>query len=260
MKKYIALLTIFTFYCAAQSAYAAASISPDPTASGTQSAMDKQITELKEKITTHVKELKLVEKQGVLGTVSDVTGTTKLSLTDLQGNTQDVDIDELTKFSNPDSKGTFGISDIQKGSVISVLGLYNKESKHILARFITSETLPKLYNGAITSIDKKNFTLYIATAKEKAVFIDHENNTRDFTYSAQDGLMKGGFSKMTVGERIYVIGTPDIKDKTKIVASRIIVFPDLQPNPKVAVPTSATTPATSPTQTPSPTPLTKKRY
>ena len=75
---------------------------------------------------------KLVEKRGIIGTVTD-SSDTQITVTDIAGNIRFVDVDELTKFYSSDSK-TFGISDIKNGMTIGVLGLYNKQSRRILAR------------------------------------------------------------------------------------------------------------------------------
>ena len=103
-------------------------------------------------IASRVAALKLVEKRGIIGIVTDVTNT-QIVVTDLQNNTRFVDVDELTKFSNPAFKGTYGISDITKNTTIGVLGLYNKESRRILARFVNVATTPFIIHGGVSAID-----------------------------------------------------------------------------------------------------------
>src|SRR5579859_2417101 len=83
-----------------------------PTATVSQS--EEQINNLKERIASRVAQLNLVEKKGIIGTVSDVSET-QLTITDMKGDNRIVDVDELTKFSSPSAKSTFGISDITKG-------------------------------------------------------------------------------------------------------------------------------------------------
>src|SRR3989344_7962603 len=99
----------------------------------------QQINALTNKIASRVAQLKLVEKRGVIGKVTDVSNT-QITLSDMSGNTRFVDVDEFTKFKS-DSK-SFGISDIEKGQKIGALGLYNKQSRRILARFVEVLQIP----------------------------------------------------------------------------------------------------------------------
>jgi hypothetical protein len=237
MKK---LLTIgILFFFIAYPAYAftpttaptAATTNPTPTST---QGLVQQIDELKDRIASRVAQLKLVEKKGVIGTVIDVAET-QLSISDVHGNTIFIDVDELTKFSSPSVKTSFGISDISKGTTVGILGLYNKESRRILARFVDVMSVPVVLSGAVTGIDSTNFNLTLTTLDKKDLTIDVENITRTYTYGKTTGLVKAGFSKITQGERLMVIGFPDAKDKNKILASRILRFPDLPINPVIAL-------------------------
>jgi len=115
--------------------------------------------------------------------------------------------------------------------VLGVLGLYNKDSRRILARDVDVITLPTVVVGAVSEIDKKNFQLMIATEKNP-VKIDIENITKTYSYSS-DELAASGFSKITQDETIVVTGYPDSTDKTMVLASRMIIFPDIPKNPKI---------------------------
>ncbi|MGH7246181.1 MAG: hypothetical protein ACREGI_04580 [Candidatus Levyibacteriota bacterium] len=213
--------------------------SPSPTASADQNAINQQIDNLKERIASRVAQLNLVEKRGTIGTVTD-TSDTQISLTDVNGNTVFIDVDELTKFSSPSAKGSFGISDITKGSTVGVLGLYNKESRRILARFVDVLVLPKMLSGTIVSIDKTNYYITLQNEQSDSYTIEVEDITKTSSYTKDGGVVKSGFSKVQVGQRIYAVGFTDVKDKTKIIASRIILFPDLTANPNIrVVPTDA---------------------
>jgi hypothetical protein len=111
MKKTLfSLTTIFFLLIAANSAYAISpTVAPTGKISGTptptkstavddtiKEKLDEQINELKEKIASRVSELKLVEKRGIIGTISDVSST-KITLNDSDGKTRFVDVDEITK-------------------------------------------------------------------------------------------------------------------------------------------------------------------
>lgn len=203
--------------------------------------LDAQINNLKDKIASRVAQLNLVEKRGIIGTVTEVSDT-KLTIKDLKGDDRPVDVDEITKFSSPTTKdASFGISDITKGTKISVLGLYNKESKRTLARFIDVVTVPKFIDGQIASINKPDFSLTVISENGKTTTIDIENITKTTSYDADLTPVKSGFSKMEVGERINIVGYPNKKDEARLIATRILLFPDLPKNPKIVIPESALT-------------------
>ncbi len=242
MKKILITIMILLSASLAVQSYAATptptTSAPTPTNSPTPTPnelLNQQINDLKERIASRVAELKLVEKQGFIGTVTDVSDS-QLTLSDMQKNIRFVDVDELTKFSSPSAKDGFGISDITKGSLVSILGLTNKETRRTLARFVDVITLPKVIHGAITSIDSSNYVITVSTPDQKDIPVDIENITKTYTYAnATDGLVKSGFSKMQQGERIMVTGFTDVSNKNRIIASRIIIFPSLPPNPRIVL-------------------------
>ena len=164
----ISCLSVY-LYISIPNSYAA--ISPTPTQNLTQ----EQINSLTNRIASRVAALKLVEKRGVIGKVTDVSNT-QITLSDKDDNTKFIDIDEFTKFTS-DSK-SFGISDIEKGQKIGVLGLYNKQSRRILARFVEVLQIPDFIHGAVSSIDDKNFSLGVSREKDKQIGIEVKRNTK----------------------------------------------------------------------------------
>ena len=244
MKK-VLLTIIFSFVAIAlpTNAYAltatptkaAAATTVSPTKSeALQDKLDNQIDELKQKIASRVSELNLVEKRGIIGTVSEVAAN-KITITDLSGKNRFVDVDEITKFASASAKGSFGISDLTKGTKISVLGLYNKQSQRILARFIDTTVNPTLLKGSVSEVDKKNFQFVLTTEDQKQTKIDVTTTTKVSVYNKDDGLTKLGFSKITVGNRVVVVGYPSKTTPSLIAGSRVIIFPDLPNDPKIVV-------------------------
>lgn len=234
------------------SIYAAVS-NPTPRESLTpiQSGLtQQQINALTNKIASRVAQLKLVDKRGAIGKVTDVSNT-QITLSDMSGNTRFVDVDEFTKF-NSDSK-SFGISDIEKGQKIGVLGLYNKQSRRILARFVEVLQIPDFIHGIVSSIDENNFSLGVLMEKDKQINIDVENSTKTFSFDNEKSeLVKSGFSKIKVGENIIIIGFTSKTNSGVINASKIILLPDIPKNPKIKTlikPTITETPTSSPTPT-----------
>ncbi|MBI2034844.1 MAG: hypothetical protein HYT11_03890 [Candidatus Levybacteria bacterium] len=238
-----------------------------PTPSPKESLTEK-ISQLKDRIASRVTELKLVEKKGVVGTVEDVSET-KIKLIDVKGTTQLIDVDEITKFASQaaGTKETTDISDIKKGVTISVLGLYNKDSKRILARFISIVPLPSFAKGTISDIDKKNFTITVKTDKEE-ILVDIENKTKLLQVSPEGEIIRYTFSKLLQDDIVYIVSYPDKKEENRFSALRVLVLSDLLPTPeptskKSITPTvskltptptkSAPTTTLKPTKTPTPT-------
>jgi len=248
MKKLLIISTLF-FLILAPAKVFAATPTPATNASPTDEALDKKLTDqinnLKEKIASRVSELNLVERRGMIGVISEVSGN-KINVTDILGKTRFIDVDEITKFSSVSAKESFGLSDLKKGTRISTLGLYNKQSKRILARFIATTTDPVFVSGAISDIDNINFFITIVTPDGKKIKLDIPTTTKTNSYDGEE-LVKSGFSKLGIGNRITAIGFPDKKDPTIIVANRIVTFPTLAKNPKIIIsvpsPTEKVTPA-----------------
>lgn len=240
MKKIILFLFLFSTFSSfagrlSTSAYAAnPSLTPTPTQEANKPTSADVINDLKDRIASRVAQLKLVERRGVIGIVTDVSDT-QMTISDLQNNTRLVDVDELTKFSSPSAKGSFGISDITKGSKIGILGLYNKQSRRILARFVDVLSLPKSVNGVIISKDEENFALSIASENGRKTMVDIEKITKTSSYTKEGGLIKFGFSKIKGNEHVIIVGFQDIKDKNKIIASRILVFPEIPKDPRIII-------------------------
>jgi hypothetical protein len=209
-------------------------ISPTPTA---KPSLVDEISNLKDRIASRVAQLNLVDKRGIIGVVEDTTST-QITLNDFANNTRYVDVDEITKFSSPSASASFGISDLTKGTLVSVLGLYNKESRRINARFVTVDSFPTTITGQVISINTTDGTFLVASENNKQTTVDVQPVTKTSSYTKDGGTEKSGFSKMTVGQRVYVSGYQDKKDKLKLISTRIILFPDLPKNPKIVIPTA----------------------
>ncbi len=238
MKNKITISTLFLFLLLAFSTISvnAQTTSPTPT----ESDLQEKARKLLELVASDAAKLNLTEKRGIIGTVTD-TSTTQITVEDINGNTRFIDVDELTKFSDPTAKGSFGISDIETGSTIGSLGLYNKSSRRILARFIDVITFPRFIHGSVSSIDEENFTFNMVTDENKNLTVDVETVTKTSSYTLSDGLVKSGFSKITKMGNIVVIGYPDKKDANTIIASDIILLSELASNPKINLPGSNST-------------------
>lgn len=239
-KNIINILVLISFLIPSNFAHAAITPTSSPSVTDapktpTSEALNNQINQLKERIASRVAQLKLVERRGMIGTVTEVTDT-QITVNDVLGNTRFADVDELTKFSSPKTSGSFGISDIAKGSKIGILGLYNKQSRRILARFVDVMNPSKTVSGIVFGINSDNYNFTVVSEDGKQTEVEVETVTKTSSYTKGAGLSKSGFSKIKEGERIFVVGFSDTKDKNKFIASRIIIFPDLPNNPKIKIP------------------------
>ncbi len=234
MKKLLFILLLFVFMFITKDITLAltSADSEDETPTPTNSSQE-QLDELKEKIASKVAQLKLTERRGTIGTVLENTNT-QITVIDYANNQRFIDVDELTKFSSPKDEN-FGVSDIKKGDILGVLGIYNKQSRRILAREINIITSPKFINGVVSSIDEEEYVLNIITDQQKVIAIDVENITKTFSYDKQDGLLKSGFSKIEENKNILLVGYESKTDKDKITATRIILLSDVPKNPKITI-------------------------
>lgn len=190
------------------------------------------LTELKDKIASKVAQLNLTKRQGIMGTVESTTST-QITLMNKKDETRFVDVDEFTKFSSPSAKGSFGISDLTKGSFVEVIGLYNKQSRRILARFVNVTTPTQFVHGAVSTVNKIDNTISVISQDGKETVVDIENVTKIQAYDKNGGLTKLGLSKVTEGLHIIAVGFKDIKNPSKIIGSRVILFPNIPKDPRI---------------------------
>lgn len=221
-------LTAFTHGVSAQTKI----VTPKPTSNASPAADESQVERIKDIVASRVAELNLVEKKGVLGKVISATST-QVTLEDIHGDKRIIEIDELTKFNDPD-KDDFGISDIDEGATIGVIGLLNKAADRILARFVnTVTTIPEYFEGVVIETDPKNFQVTTVDENGTKRTIDIVTSTKTSSYSEEDGLIKSGFSKIEEKQRIYTVGFSDSKVKGQLNATRVIHFLELAPSEKM---------------------------
>lgn len=194
--------------------------------------VEEQIDELKDRIASRVAELNLVEKRGVIGVVTD-SSQTQITLKDIKDETRFVDVDELTKFEGEDSD--FGISDIEEGQTLGVLGLYNKQSRRLLARVITELTIPRFITGVVEAKDEEEFVVTIVDKEDNVYLVDVETTTRTFSFTQEDGLERSGFTQIEAGQNAIVSGFSTDEEETRIEGDRILIFPEIPKNPAISI-------------------------
>lgn len=206
---------------------------PSPVVSQNQLSSDsgelEKIQKIKDIVASKVKELNLVEKRGLLGIIRE-TSNMQIIITDIKGDTRHIDVDELTKF-DLGTKSTYGISDLEKGKMYSFVGLYNKDTQKLLARTIdTANTIPAYFEGAVYSVDSKNYQMTLVNEKGVKKDVDIESSTKTSLASDNGDLMRSGFSKLSVNERVLAIGFWDKKDSNLLSALRVIHFSQVPPS------------------------------
>lgn len=243
MKIGTTITTLLLSILLAGQVYAAA---PSPTSNPSQTETN-QINQLKNKIASQVSQLNLVEKRGVIGTIQSIdTNANQITLTTYGGTIQYLDIDEITKYSN--GEGTpLALTDMKKNMLVSVLGIYNKESQRILARYIDVETVPTRYYGEITAIDKTNYDFTITTDDQKSEVIEIETNSTVVSYNGDTTLNTYGFPKLALGDRVDAIGYPDKNSPSELIADRVIDYLNVPKDPDITFATPTPTVTIAPT-------------
>ncbi len=231
---------------------------PTPTdAVASQSADTAVIEELKQRLATKVAELRTLVKRAMFGTVKSVSVASATVETD----TKDIKIelgDNVSVAQMIGGKRTKLTTDqISVGDPLTVFGNYDETLDLLKAQyiFIESKTVVQHVSGAITAVDKKNYTITIQTPEGRSVIADIENNTKTSAWDKTDGIVKSGFSKITVGDIVHVAGTNEPKADNRISAIRILDLGDLtgaQPTPTAEAVSKASDSATTKTSTPTP--------
>lgn len=190
----------------------------------------ERVQRIKDIVASKVAELNLVEKKGVIATVSEVSST-EIKAVDYKNKNIVVDVDELTKFNFEDED--FGISDLETGKIYSFVGLYNKDSGKLLARFISQpKSIPNYLEGAISEIDDDDFQITIVNAEGKSTIVDIETSTDIMLVGEQGKLDKSGFSTFEIGQRVIAAG---FTKNNEFLVTRVIHFEQIPPAVEVLV-------------------------
>ncbi len=189
----------------------------------------KRVQRIKDIVASKVAELNLVEKRGVVATVTE-TSNTEIKAIDMRGNTVNINVDELTDFNFEEED--FGISDLKPGVLYSFIGLYNKDTESLLARFISQPaSIPSYMEGAIANIQEDDFQIKVLNREGETKIVDIETSTHTILIDENGKISKSGFSDLLLGQRVIVVGF-DTDDKA-ISASRLIHFDGIPPTTEV---------------------------
>ena len=244
-----------------------------PTATATP-AKNKQVEDLKERLATKVAQLSQSERRAIYGTVKATT----ISTLTVETSTKDIKIeltDDIKVFQMLKAKRTaLTTEDLAKDDTVSVFGNWDTAVEVLKAKVIfihhnASEDTKRVF-GTITEVKKSDYTITISTKDEKTYVVDFETATKTSVWTREKGIEKGGFSKLTVGDTILVVGTAVPKKENRISALRILNIGNLtgekpaSPSQGGPTPTptpedkeatgSSTKPSGTPAKSPTPTP------
>ncbi len=212
---------------------------------------NKSLDDLKERLATKVAQLRDIVTRAIYGSVSSISvnsamiGTTtknyKIEYED------DIKVAQIINGKRTD----LTIDDIDTSDPVSVFGAFDATLELLNAKFIFIES-KKVYirlSGTITDIDRAGFAITVLTSDGKTMTSDIEKTTKATAWTATDGIVKSGFSKMAIGDSLHLIGSLDPKKETNIQALRILDLGNLSGE---ITPTATLTP--SPASTSSATP------
>ncbi len=200
----------------------------------------ERVQRIKDRVASKVAELNLVEKKGILAAITEVSST-EIKAVDNKNENVTIDVDELTNFNFEDED--FGISDLEVGQVYSFIGLYNKDSGVLLARYIAQpNSIPDYVNGAVTELNEDDFQVTILTADGTVFIVDIETSTDTMLVDLEGGLEESGFSGLSVGQRFIAAGF--MTDETNLTATRAIHFEQIPPSVEILANLESSTVAT----------------
>lgn len=236
-----------------------------PTASPktlSQATGSANLDDLKARLATKVAELRTTVKRALYGTVKSVSVTSatietktkdiKLELTD------DVMVTQILS----GKRTTLPIEDVATKDMVTVFGTYDETLDLLKAQyiFIESSAVISRIAGTVIDLDTEEFVLTVNTKEGRTILVDIEKATKTNMWTKEGGIVKGGFSKIAIGDTVHVVGKPVAKKDNQISASRILDLGNLSGavtptiSPTVPASSSATVKET-PISTPKPSPI-----
>ncbi len=245
-------LIITTGLIGSNPVYAATVATPTATPKETQ-----DLEALKDRLATKVAELRDIVRRAMNGTVKSVS----VSSATIETKTKDVKIEladdiAVTQLING-KRTTLTVDDISKDDQITVFGSYDATLDLLKAKaiFIESTKVYEHLSGTVTEVDREGFTIVVQTSEGRSITVDIEKATKTTTWSQADGIAKGGFSKILVGDTVHIVGSVVPKKDNRISALRILDIGNLSgvaPTTTVA-PSPVASDSATPKATPKPT-------
>lgn len=195
-----------------------------PSATPKTATASAQIEELKVRLATKVAELRSVVKRAMYGTVKSVS----LTSATVETKTKDIKIeltDDVTVSQIISGKRVnLDLEKLEAKDTVTVFGSYDETLDLLKAQyiFIESPTQVTRVSGTVANVDSEEFSLIVNTAEGRSITVDIEKSTKTTVWTGTDGIVKGGFSKIVVGDTVHIVGSPVPKTENHISASRVL--------------------------------------
>lgn len=182
-----------------------------PKVTGEEPKATSEAEVLKGKLEQKVLQLRSEAKKAVHGTVKDISDKTLTVTTD--GKTVSIKLEpEVTKFYEVNGVDLVDreASDVASGDRVTVFisKLPDEEKSYTVYK----DSLPSLIVGKIADIDDTAFRLTVLDLEQTKLLVDVESSTAQQAFNKESGKVeKYGFSKLQIGEQIFIIAT-QIKD------------------------------------------------
>ena len=214
----------------------------------TQSATNKKIEDLKDRLATKVAQLRQTSRRAIYGTVKSTSITSFV----VETKTKDVKIeltDEIKVIQYLKGERTALTSeDIAKNDLVSVFGDYDTTLDLLKATIVVIQRPgPERISGTVTARDDKEYTVTIKNPQGVTYIVDIEKSTKTLLWDREKkGLVKSGFSKIVAGNVVHIVGFPVPKKELRMSADRILDLGNL--NAPTGQTTQEASPAASPTK------------
>lgn len=201
-----------------------------------------KIKELKEKLASRVAELNIVSQKVFIGEIKTISD--QKIIFNVLGNEVTANLNDDTAISEIGSdfkKNTIKLDDLKVNQTVYIWGTFNSTTNTITAKSVLVMELPLALIGRIKNVDKKNYQITIAVSA-KDYLVDIDQTTRTSIYDEHKGLSKGGFSKLSENQLVYVYGfLKTTKEGTELLpAERILILYDGQSTSISQTPTPTT--------------------
>jgi hypothetical protein len=203
-----------------------AKVTPKATPTTESKPLDDTLKTIKEKIEDKVDEINKSSKKVVSGILQKIDD----DVIELQqdGTTiYKVSIDDtVTKFFTATPKKIVAAekNDLEKGDLLTVFGPIIEDQ--ISANKVIQQAHYITVQGEITNVDKDNLSIDIVTHEKEEVSLDIETATLQQIMDTKSfEVVKGGFSKYKIGDKIHAVYIKPAKEKDKATTIRTLIIP-----------------------------------